>query len=84
MFRLVPQQADFVDEPRLLGADEALVDLLAFIMIHHVLLQVRFVAKYFPAERARYFVNDMSVSDVIFENAFRGVIFVAGNARVKF
>jgi hypothetical protein len=73
----MPLKTRFVDEPWLIWTDEALVDLLAVIVIDHVLLQMRLVAEDFPAERAGNFVDDVSVPEVIFEDALRGIGLVA-------
>jgi hypothetical protein len=61
---------DFVDESRLIGADCTFVNLLTVVVINHVLLEMSFVSKHFSAERAGDLVHDVSVAEVILENAF--------------
>lgn len=80
MPRLMPSQSDFVDETRLLRTDQAFVDLLAVVMVNHVFLEMRFVAKDFSTERASNFVDDVSVAEMIFQDAFRRIVLVANVA----
>lgn len=60
------QQPDLVDKPGLFWAHVAFVDLLAFVVIDHVLLEVSLVAKNFPAKGAGDFINNVRVTNVIF------------------
>lgn len=80
MPRLMPSQSDFVDETRLLRTDQAFVDLLAVVMVNHVFLEMRFVAKDFSTERASNFVDDVRVAEMIFQDAFRRIVLVANVA----
>lgn len=82
--RLMPHESDFVDESRHVRAYEALMDPLAVIMVHHVLLEMRFVAEDLPAVRAGDFVHHVSVADVILEDALRWISFVASVAGEHF
>lgn len=65
---LMTNESNLVDEPGLVGTDEAFVDLLAVVVINHVLLEVRLVAKNLSAECARDFTDHVSVAKMIFEH----------------
>lgn len=84
MLRLMPHQSSFIDESWLSWAKKAFVNLLALIVVHHVLLEMCFVAEDFSAERAWNFIDDVRVSDVIFQHTLGGVVFVAYVTRVNF
>jgi hypothetical protein len=77
-------KTNFVDESRLLRANQAFVNLLTFVVIYHVLLQVSLVAKNLSTECARNFVYDMSVPYVVLEYTVGGIIFVANITRENF
>lgn len=82
--RLMPHESDFVDESRHVRAYEALMDPLAVIMVHHVLLEMRFVTEDLPAVRTGDFIHHVSVADVILEDALRWISFVASVAGEHF
>lgn len=67
--RLMSLKSDFVDESWLIGANCALVNFLAIVVVNHVFLQMRFVPENLVADDACDFVHDMRVSEVIFKNA---------------
>lgn len=66
---LMPKKPDFVDESRLIRTNGAFVDFLAVVVVDHVLLEVSFVTENFAAESARDFVDNVRVTEVIFEHA---------------